>query len=161
MTRMKLSRTLASSRPDLGGYRDVSIPYRIALKSFARRYVELHDEIADLDTMIKAIVDELALDFVARTAVGYESAAQLLITADDNPDRLSSEASFAALCGVHHIPIPASSGKTQRHRLNRGGNRIANSAFQRIAIGRPGLDTKSQEYVARRVTEGHAKLEAV
>ncbi len=62
--------------------------YRIALKSLARRYLELHDEIADLDVMIKAIVDDLAPKLVSRTAVGYESAAQLLITAGDNPDRL-------------------------------------------------------------------------
>ena len=159
MTRMQLIRTLASSRPDLSGYRDVMMAYRIALKSLARRYVELHDEISDLDTMIKAIVDELAPDLVARTAVGYESAAQLLITAGDNPDRLGSEASFAALCGVN--PIPASSGKTQRHRLNRGGDRAANSALHIIAIGRLRLDVKTQEYVARRLTEGHSKLEAI
>ena len=159
MTRMQLIRTLAASRPDLGGYRDVMMAYRIALKSLARRYVELHDEIADLDIMIKAIVDELAPGLVSRTAVGYESAAQLLITSGDNPDRLGSEASFAALCGVN--PIPASSGKIQRHRLNRGGDRAANSALHIIAIGRLRLDVKTQEYVAKRITEGHSKLEAI
>ncbi|MGM0786058.1 MAG: transposase, partial [Pseudomonadota bacterium] len=116
LSRMKLIRTLAAWRPDMSGYRDITMAYRIALKSLARRYLELHDEVADLDVMIKAIVDELAPELVSRTAVGYESAAQLLITAGDNPDRLGSEASFAALCGVS--PIPASSGKTQRHRLN-------------------------------------------
>lgn len=159
MTRMQLIRTLAAWRPDLSGYRDVTMAYRIALKSLARRYLELHDEIADLDVMIKAIVDELAPDLVSRTAVGYESAAQLLITAGDNPDRLVSEASFAALCGVS--PIPASSGKTQRHRLNRGGDRAANSALHIIAIGRLRLDTTTQAYISRRVAEGHSKLEAL
>ncbi|SEG88057.1 Transposase [Marinobacterium lutimaris] len=133
MTRMQLIRTFASSRPDLGGYRDVVMAYRIALKSLARRYVELHDEIADLDIMIKAIVDELAPDLVSRTAIGYESAAQMLITAGDNPERLGSEASFAALCGVN--PIPASSGKVQRHRLNRGGPIVRYISLQSVGLG--------------------------
>lgn len=159
MTRMQLIRTLVAWRPDLSGYRNVTMAYRIALKSLARRYLELHDEIADLDVMIKTIVDELAPELVSRTAVGYESAAQLLITAGDNPDRLGSEASFSALCGVS--PIPASSGKTQRHRLNRGGDRAANSALHIIAIGRLRLDAKTQEYIARKMTEGHSKMEAI
>jgi transposase len=159
MTRMQLIRTLMAWRPDLSGYRDVTMAYRIVLKSLARRYLELHDEIADLDVMIRSIVEELAPALVTRVAVGYESAAQLLITAGDNPSRLGSEASFAALCGVN--PVPASSGKTQRHRLNRSGDRAANSALHIIAIGRLRLDTKTQAYVARRVSEGHSKLEAI
>lgn len=98
MTRMQLVRTLAAWRPDLTDYRNTLSAYRIALKSLARRYLELHDEIADLDDMITAIVDELAPDLVARNSIGHGSAAQLLLlTAGDNPDRLGSEASFAAL----------------------------------------------------------------
>lgn len=159
MTRMQLIRTLASWRPDLTGYRDITTAYRIAFKSLARRYLELHDEIADLDVMIAAIIDQLAPELVARNSIGYESAAQLLLTAGDNPDRLRSEASFAALCGVS--PIPASSGKTQRHRLNRGGDRAANSALHIIAIGRLRTDLRTREYVQRRLTEGHSKLEAL
>jgi transposase len=85
--------------------------------------------------------------------------AQLLLTAGDTPERLRSEASFAALCGVS--PVPASSGKITRHRLNRGGDRAANSALHIIAIGRLRLDPKTQEYVARRVAQGHQKLEAI
>lgn len=159
LTRMQLIRTLAASRPDMTAYREVASAYRIALKSLARRYLELHDEVADLDDMIKPLVDELAPKLVARNAVGYESAAQLLITAGDNPERLVSEASFAALCGVS--PLPASSGKVSRHRLNRGGDRAANSALHIIAIGRLRTDPRTKEYVARRVTEGHSKLEAI
>ena len=119
LTRMQLVRTLAAWRPDLTAYRDLDSAYRIGLKSLARRYLELHDEIADLDVMIAAIVDELAPNLVARNSIGHVGAAQLLLTAGDNPERLRSEASFASLCGVS--PVPASSGKTVRHRLNRGG----------------------------------------
>jgi len=159
MTRMQLIRTLAAWRPDLSAYRDVEAAYRISLKSLARRYLELHDEIADLDTMIGTIVDELAPDLIARNSIGHSGAAQLLLTAGDNPERLRSEASFAALCGVS--PIPASSGKTVRHRLNRGGDRHANSALHIIAIGRLRTDPKTKAYVAKRVAEGHSKLDAI
>ena len=159
MTRMQLIRTLAAWRPDLTDYRNVVSAYRITLRSLARRYLELHDEIADLDCMISAIVDELAPDLVARNSIGHESAAQLLLTAGDNSERLHSEASFAALCGVS--PVPASSGKTTRHRLNRGGDRAANSALHIIAIGRLRTDPRTKAYVAKRIAEGHSKLEAI
>jgi transposase len=159
MTRMQLIRTLAAWRPDLTDYRNVTSAYRIALKSLGRRYLELHDEIADLDIMIAAIVDELAPNLVARNSIGYESAAQLLLTAGDNVQRLRSEASFSALCGVS--PVPASSGKTTRHRLSRGGDRAANSALHIIAVGRLRTDPRTQAYVAKRITEGHSKLEAI
>ena len=131
MTRMQLIRTLGSWRPDASEYRNVTNVYRISLKSLARRYLELHDEIAS----------------------------QLLITAGDNPQRLRSESGFAALCGVS--PVPVSSGKTNRYRLNRGGDRAANSALHIIAIGRLRTDDKTKEYVARRVAEGHTKMEAI
>ena len=159
LTRMQLVRTLAAWRPDLTAYRDVESAYRISLKSLARRYLELHDEIADLDEMIDAIVEELAPDLVARNSIGHTSAAQLLLTAGDNPKRLRSEASFAALCGVS--PVPASSGKTIRHRLNRGGDRAANSALHIIAIVRLRTDPKTKAYVAKRIAEGHSKLDAI
>lgn len=159
MTRMELIRTLAAWRPDMTGYRDIETAYRICLKSLARRYLELHDEIADLDMMIGAIVQDLAPELIARNSIGSNSAAQLLLTAGDNPERLRSEASFAALCGVS--PVPASSGKTVRHRLNRGGDRAANSALHVIAIGRLRTDEKTKTYVTRRVAEGCSKLEAI
>lgn len=159
MTRMQLIRNLAASRPDMTGYRNMDMAYRIALKSLGRRYLELHDEIADLDAMIKAIIDDLAPEMVTRNSIGYNGAAQLLITAGGNPERLKSEAGFAALCGVS--PIPASSGKKTRHRLNRGGDRAANSALHIIAIGRLRSDGRTQEYVARRIADGLSKLEAI
>lgn len=159
LTRMQLIRTLAAWRPDMTDYRNVASAYRIALKSLARRYLELHDEIADLDAMIAAIVDELAPALVTRNSIGHASAAQLLLTAGDNSERLHSEASFAALCGVS--PVPASSGKTTRHRLNRGGDRAANSALHIIAIGRLRTDPRTKNYIAKRIAEGHSKLEAI
>jgi transposase len=134
MTRMQLIRTLASWRPDLTAYRGVESAYRIGFKSLARRYLELQDEVADLDVVIGAIVDELAPNLVARNSIGQTVAAQLLLTAVDNPERLRSEARFAELCGVS--PIRASSGKTFRHRLNSGGDRAATSALHISAIGR-------------------------
>ena len=156
LTRMQLVRTLAAWRPDLTAYRDLDSAYRIGLKSLARRYLELHDEIADLDAMIAAIVSELAPNLVARNSIGHIGAAQLLLTAGDNPERLRSEASFASLCGVS--PVPASS---VRHRLNRGRDRAANSALHIIAIGRLRTDQRTKDYVTRRIAEGHSKLDAI
>ena len=115
LTRMQLVRTLASWRPDLTACRDLDSAYRIGLKPLARCYLELHDEIADLDVMIASIVDELAPNLIARNSIGRIGASQLLLTAGDNPERLRSEASFASLCGVSPVP-----GKTVRHRHNRG-----------------------------------------
>jgi transposase len=94
---------------------------------------------------------------LARMRVTWSAA--LLIAAGDNPDRLRSEASFAALCGVN--PQEASSGKTTRHRLNRGGNRQANSALYRIALSRLRWDTRTRDYLARRITEGKTRREAI
>lgn len=85
MTRMQLVRLLAAWRPDLTAYREVEAAYRITLKSLGRRYLELHDEIADLDVMIGAIVEDLAPDLLERNSIGHNSAAQLLLTAGDNP----------------------------------------------------------------------------
>jgi transposase len=109
MTRMQLVRTLAAWRPDLTAYRDVEAAYRISLKSLARRYLELHDEIADLDAMIAAIVDELAPNLVARNSIGHGAPHSCSSRPATIRERLRSEAGFAALCGVS--PVPASSGK--------------------------------------------------
>jgi transposase len=158
MTRMQLVRTLATWRPDLTAYREVEAAYRISLKSLGRRHLEPHDEIADLDVMIAAIVKELAPNLIGRNSISYVGGAQLLLAAGGNPERMRSEASFAAPCGVS--PVPASSGKTVRHRLKRGGDRSANSPLHIIAIGRVRTDQKTKDFVARRVSEGHSKLDA-
>ena len=129
------------------------------MRSLARRILELNDEIAGLDELIAPLVQELAPTLVQATGIGVEIAGQLLVTAGDNPDRLRNEASFAMLCGV--APLPASSGKTQRHRLNRGGDRAANSALHLAVIVRMRMDDRTRAYVARRTTEGLSKLEII
>jgi transposase len=92
---------------------------------------------------------------IALPGVGPESAGQLLTTTGDNPDRLRSEASFAHLCGA--APLSASSGRTNRHRLNRGGDRQANRALHTIVLVRMRSDQRTREYVARRTAEGMTK----
>ena len=96
---------------------------------------------------------------MTRNSIGHASAAQLLLTAGDNSERLHPEASFAALCGVS--PVPASSGKTTRHRLNRGWRQGSQQRIHIIAIGRLRTDPRTKSYIAKRIAEGHSKLEAI
>jgi len=159
LTRMQRLRTCASWRPDVVGYRDPATATKISLKALARRILVLNDEIADLDRLIQPLVAELAPTLLALPCVGTECAGEFLVTAGDNPERLRSEASFAMLCGAS--PIPASSGKTSRHRLNRGGNRQANSALHMVVVSRMRIDQRTRTYVARRLDEGKSKKEAM
>ncbi|WP_407676403.1 transposase [Plantactinospora alkalitolerans] len=87
------------------------------------------------------------------------TAAALLITPGDNPDRLTNQPAFAALCGVN--PIEASSGKTTRHRLNRGGDRRANSALYIIVLTRLGRDQRTRDYATKRSIEGKSTREII
>ena len=91
---------------------------------------------------------EASPELVAMEGVGTDTAASLLIAAGDNPERLKNEAAFAHLCGV--APIPASSGKSVRHRLNRHGNRDANRAPYVIALCRMSRDERTRAYVTKR-----------
>jgi transposase len=102
---------------------DVQAATKFAMRSVARRHQRLSEEISELDAQLDRIVTQAAPELVAVEGVGTDTAASLLIAAGDNPERLRDEAAFAHLCGV--APIPASSGKTVRHRLNRHGNRDA------------------------------------
>jgi transposase len=102
---------------------DVEAATKFAMRSVARRHQRLSEEISELDAQLDRIVTQAAPELVAVEGVGTDTAASLLIAAGDNPERLRDEAAFAHLCGV--APIPASSGKTVRHRLNRHGNRDA------------------------------------
>jgi transposase len=129
----------------------------IALAALGRRWQHLDAEVRDNDTHVETLVRQTAPGLLARPGIGPVCAAQLLATAGDNPDRLASEAAFAALCGVS--PVEHSSGKTQRHRLNRGGDRLANSALWTIASNRLIHDPRTREYAARRTATGSSRKE--
>lgn len=134
-----------------GEVADPQVAVRAALRSLARRHQTLTAEIADLDEALHPLVEQACPALIAIKGVGYETAAQLLVTAGDNPDRIGSEAAFAALCGV--APIPASSGKTRRHRLSRGGDRQANRALHMVVLTRLSCCPKTREYRDRRAAE--------
>jgi len=132
---------------------------KLALRSIAVRYQQLSAEIAELDRQLQRLVAAAALGLLALKGVGPDIAAALLLAAGDNPQRLRSEAAFARLCGV--APLPASSGKTSRHRLSRGGNRDANRALYMLTISRLRWDPRTRAYVARRTAEGKSKREII
>src|SRR5918996_4499068 len=140
------------SEPD-----EVHTATKFSLRSVARRYQLLSEEIAELDEQLDRLVAKAAPELTALGGVGTDHAATLLTVAGDNPQRLKSEASFPSLCGVS--PIEASSGKVVRHRLNRGGNRDANRALHVLALGRMSWDERTREYVAKRTAEGKSKRE--
>lgn len=131
----------------------------MALKSLARRHQHLSREIDDLEAQLASLVTTANPALAATKGVGTITAAQLLVTAGDNPDRLHSEASFAALIGVS--PIPASSGKITRHRLNRGGDRQANAAVHRIALVRMSYEPRTRAYVAKKRAQGRSTREII
>lgn len=131
----------------------------IALHGLARRHQQLTTEITDLDTLIEPLVAAINPDLLAVNGVGPDVAAQLLVTAGDNPDRLTSEAAFSMLCGV--APLPASSGKTRRHRLNRGGDRDANCALYRIVMCRLRWNPRTRAYADQRTKQGLSKKEII
>ena len=131
----------------------------VALRRLARRHQHLTTEIHAADTELRPLITAVAPTMVGRLGVGLEVTGQLLTTVGDNPDRMRSEAAFAHLCGV--APIPASSGKTHRHRLNRGGDRAANNALYTVVLTRLRLDERTRDYVARRTREGLSKREII
>ena len=88
---------------------------KTSLRTLARRWQQLQAELDRIDLQLQALVSSAAPTLVALPGVGIDTAGQLLVTAGDNPQRLRGEAAFAHLCGVS--PIPASSGRTHRHRL--------------------------------------------
>jgi transposase len=132
---------------------------RHALSTLARRVRALERELATTVAALDRLTAQRAPELRARYGVGPEVAATLLVTAGDNPDRLRSEAAFAALCGVS--PIPASSGLRTRHRLNRGGDRQANCALYRVVLTRLRYHAASRTYLARRLAEGRSKREII
>lgn len=131
-------------------------PLRIALcstlRSLAKRWRALTEELNELDESLDKLTRKYASNLRSQFGVGPQTAATLLAVAGDNPERLKNEAALASLCGVN--PLPASSGKTVRHRLNRGGSREANNALWTIALVRMRSDPRTRIYVGRRTGEG-------
>lgn len=127
------------------------------LRILAKRWLALGAEIKLLDGQLEHLTSDHAPRLRAEFGVGAQTAAVLVCVAGDNPERLRSEAALAALCGVS--PLQASSGKTTRHRLNRGGDRAANNALWTIAMVRMRSDPRTQAYVARRTSQGLSRKE--
>ncbi|MFD6972043.1 transposase [Streptomyces sp. NPDC059949] len=129
------------------------------MRLLARRIRHLTEEIDDLNKRIAEAVEVSPPGLLEVRGVGPDSAAALLISAGDNPERLANEASFAALCSTS--PVEASSGKTQRRRLNRGGDRQANAALYRIVLSRLRWDDRTRDYLQRRLAEGKTRREII
>ena len=150
----------AKRAPRPGRLIDPTAATKRSLASIAGRVQALTIEIAELDDDLDALLTPLAPTLLALQGVGLDVAGQLLVTAGDNPERLRNEAAFAHLCGA--APIPASSGKTSnRHRLNRGGDRAANAALYVIVLSRFRWDERTRVYVERRTKQGHSKKEII
>jgi transposase len=133
---------------------------RAAMASVAARWLALDAEVTRLEAVIEDLVARVAAPgFLARPGVGPLSAAALIAAAGDNPGRITTEAAFAALCGAS--TVDCSSGRQQRHRLNRGGDRQANSALWRIAVTRIRDDPATQAYYARRTAAGKTRKEII
>ncbi|NEK87959.1 IS110 family transposase [Blastococcus saxobsidens] len=155
----RLIATCAGLRPDPARIGDPEQATKTALRSLARRHRALSEEITELDDLIGPLVTAINPELIACTGVGADVAGQLLVTAGQNTDRLHSEPAFAMLCRV--APIPASSGKTNRHRLNRGGDRQANAALYRVVLCRLRWDPRTRAYVERRTKEGLSKKDII
>jgi len=124
----------------------------VTLRALGQRVQYLREETKGLNRLLRPLIRQTAPSLLDVFGVGFDTAAKLLVAAGDNPERIRTEAAWGHLCGV--APIPASSGKTRRYRLNRGGNRQANSALYHIVITRMRHDQRTRDYVARRLAEG-------
>jgi len=159
LTDHKLVVTCAALSSD-GDIADPDVAMRITLSSLAHRWLDLHEEIKTHSSHLKTLTKQAAPQILERFGVGFDTTAEMLITAGDNTDRIRSEAAFAKMCGV--CPIPTGSGKTSgRHRLNRGGNRQANAALYRVVIVRMRWHPPTITYVERRTAEGLTKKDII
>lgn len=147
----------AAMRPRKGND-PVAYTTYVVIRGLARRIRDFDDEIAGIDHTLGDLIARTAPSLLDCYGVGVDTAGTLLVAAGDNADRLTSERSWAHLCGVS--PVPAGSGKTSgRVRLNRGGNRQANAALHRIVLVRMSSDAQTRSYVRRRSAEGLSKRE--
>lgn len=158
LSTVRLLKTLAVARPG-SGEDPTTRAVLVALKALAHRHRYLTDQINDLEHELAQLIDDIAPHLLQARGVGVAVAAQLLITAGGNPDRLRNEASFAALCGT--APVPASSGKTTRHRLSRGGDRGANYALHVIATVRMSCDPRTKNFVGHHRERGRSNAEII
>jgi transposase len=141
------------------GRTDVTTLTKLSLRTLARRALALEEEVKEIDRILKVLVAETAPELCAVDGVGPEVASAILVAAGDNPERLENESTFAKLCGVS--PLDASSGKQVRHRLNRSGDRQANSALWHIVFTRMVNDPRTRHYIERRMKDGRTKKEAI
>jgi len=146
-------------RPDTTQLADPVNAAKSALRSLARRIATLETEIKELDKQLAPLVTHAAPRTVELLGIGIGHAGQLLVSAGQNIDRLRSESAFAALCGAS--PIPVASGKTNRFRLNRGGDRQANHTLHMLALTRLRYCPKTRAYLQRRTAEGKTKREII
>jgi transposase len=151
LTAISLANKAAVLRPREGND-PVRYITQVTIRTLGQRVKYLREETKRLNRLLRPLIRDTAPGLLDVFGVGFDTAAKLLVAAGDNPERIRSEAAFAHLCGV--APIPASSGKTTRYRLNRGGNRQANSALFHIIITRMRHDQNTRDYVARRLAEG-------
>ena len=158
LSNTKLIAALAASRPTATPATAAEAT-AYSLRLLARRWLALTEQIDDLAGHMRRLLQDHAPALMSVFGCGQDTIAQLLITAGDNPDRLRSEAAFASLAGA--CPIPASSGKTNRHRLNRAGDRQANSALYHIVIVRLRYDQATRDYAERRIADGKTKMEII
>lgn len=152
-------RKVVAFRPDTTRLTDPAQAAKLALRTLGRRIQALTDEITATKKTLDRLVADTVPTLVARPQIGTLTAAQLLVTAGQNLDRFRSEAAFAKLTGA--APLPASSGKTRRMRLNRGGDRQANRALYLIAVGRLVNHPDTIAYATRRHTEGLSRRDTL
>ena len=152
-----LVRHIAAFRP--GEIVSPTSSAKVAMRAIARRWLMLHEEVQEHERELDRMVREKAPELMKSFGISTITVAEMLILVGDNPERIRSEAALAKMCGV--CPVPASSGKTNRMRLNRGGNRQANAAVYRVAIVRMRDDERTKAYAARRTTEGKTRREIV
>jgi transposase len=149
----------ARLRPDTARLHEPVEATKHALRTLAARHAQLTVEVTALDAHLSTLVKQINPALLQLKGVGVDVAGQLLVTAGGNPERVRSEPAFAMLCGV--APLPASSGKTRRHRLNRGGDRQANCALYRVTLSRLRWDPRTRAYAERRTAEGLSKKEII
>ncbi|MFI6985506.1 IS110 family transposase [Embleya sp. NPDC050154] len=157
LPKMTLIERCAGLRP--GPVTSPAASAKHSIRAMARRWKDLNDEVKEHDALLGALTKAHAPEPVDAFGIGADTAAEVPVTVGDNPERIRSQAAFAKLAGV--CPVPASSGRTNRHRLNRGGHRQLNSALYRVVIVRMRFHQPTIDHVARRTAEGKTKQEII